>query len=336
MKSVKLLARLSLFFIFLVILAGSIVRMTGSGMGCPDWPKCFGYIIPPTDDALLTWEPEREFKKGQMIIRNESLWVAQQDFVSAANFDLPNWGKYTKHNYAYFNATQTWIEYLNRLVGALSGLPVLLLVFMCFKHRKKSRGLLLLSLAALFMLGFEAWLGKKVVDGNLIPGQITIHMVGAVIIVILLLAISTKASEKLTWFPKKLLWILGAAISLSLAQIVLGSQVREVVDTLLSANMQRANVVTNIGHVFEWHRSLALVILMVNAFLIWKASAYSQSSHLKWMGAFLGLEILAGICLSYGGLISWMQPVHLVLALCLFTVQLHLAFSIRLGYTKQV
>ena len=70
----------------LVMLAGSVVRMTGSGMGCPDWPKCFGYTIPPTGIETLTWAPNRSFDEGNIIIIQEKLLVATSDFVSTEVF----------------------------------------------------------------------------------------------------------------------------------------------------------------------------------------------------------------------------------------------------------
>ncbi|MFB0905324.1 MAG: COX15/CtaA family protein, partial [Nonlabens sp.] len=58
----------SIIVIYLIIVAGAVVRMTGSGMGCPDWPKCFGYWIPPTEQAELDFSPETPYKEGMVII----------------------------------------------------------------------------------------------------------------------------------------------------------------------------------------------------------------------------------------------------------------------------
>ena len=92
------IAKASLVLVYLVIVAGALVRMTGSGMGCPDWPKCFGYYIPPTDIKELTWTPNRTFQKGQVIIKDEKLLVAVSDFTTAKIFDQTQWRLYTKQH----------------------------------------------------------------------------------------------------------------------------------------------------------------------------------------------------------------------------------------------
>ena len=38
---------------FILIIVGAVVRTTGSGLGCPDWPKCHGQFIPPFEKEVL-------------------------------------------------------------------------------------------------------------------------------------------------------------------------------------------------------------------------------------------------------------------------------------------
>ena len=111
---------------FLVVLAGSVVRMTGSGMGCPDWPKCFGLMIPPTEASEVTWQEGATYDRGRMLLKRDTLWVAQVD-VHSTDFEAERargqWVAYDKHDYAVFNPMHTWVEFINRLLGALAGLP---------------------------------------------------------------------------------------------------------------------------------------------------------------------------------------------------------------------
>ena len=90
-KRYNFFLKLSLILVYLVIAAGAIVRMTGSGMGCPDWPKCFGYLIPPTERSQLDWKPNHQYKSGQVIIKNERLRVAATDFISNNTSVATNW-----------------------------------------------------------------------------------------------------------------------------------------------------------------------------------------------------------------------------------------------------
>ncbi len=329
------LVKIEIVLVFLVIIAGSVVRMTGSGMGCPDWPKCFGYLIPPTERAQLEWQPQREFERGQIIIVDERLVVAKSDFTTGAQFDVQMWETYTKHDYAIFNATHTWTEYINRLFGALSGIPMLLLVLLSLFYLKKDWRYFLLSLAGLFMLGFEAWLGKLVVDGNLIPGSITIHMMGSIVIVALLLVFrglliqDRFAGVRITSRFQSLLIL---ALIFTLIQIVLGTQVREQVDHLNEAGIDRGNWIENLNWEFYVHRSFSLLIVALNAWL-WFTNRKNQMGfkELTPILILIILEIGFGILLNYLDMPKFAQPTHLLLGILLFAFQFYALVRLALS-----
>ena len=166
MNRVYNLTLVSIIIVYLVILAGGIVRMTGSGMGCPDWPKCFGYLIPPTEKSQLDWKPNYEYNKDEIIILDENLFYAIDDFNSKKEFNQSKWSKYIKHDYSKFNVYHTWIEYINRLIGAVTGLSVLILFLYSLKFFKTKKIITGLSFLSLLAILFQAWLGKTVVDSN--------------------------------------------------------------------------------------------------------------------------------------------------------------------------
>ncbi len=324
-KSVKV----SLIIIYLVIAAGSIVRMTGSGMGCPDWPKCFGYWIPPTERSQLDWLPNHEYTKGQVIILDQELRIAEHSFNSRLNYDPKNWEHYTKHDYALFNPYHTWIEYLNRLLGALAGLAVLVMTVLSFWLKKKKKIIPIISFLILLGMVFQAWLGKTVVDSNLLPYRITIHMVMALLIVlglIILLFISRKKTIPIPASPlMKILAI--SAIALTLFQIGLGTQVRQFVD--LKMHQQTSEWLNPAPLKFYIHRSLSLIVLMVHLTLFWMLLKIKLNLRIfNQILGLIGLEIFTGILMFYFDFPFSSQPLHLIIAALLFGAQSLFIFRI--------
>lgn len=331
-KHFRKIAKVTLILVYLVIVAGAVVRMTGSGMGCPDWPKCFGYYIPPTEAEQLEWQENSSYKSGQVIIRNETLQVSKNDFTSTTNFEANNWEPYTKHDYAVFNAWHTWIEYINRLLGALAGLATLILAVLSFSYWKGKKAVTILSWLVVLGMGFQAWLGATVVYSVLEPVKITVHMVMALVIVAMLLYVIhlVNAVDKRITYDKGTLALAGIALFSTLVQIILGTQVRQFVDHQIDiVGYQEKSLWLRTAPIqFYMHRSFSIVVVLLNLYLFYRIRKLNLG-HIKiyWVLFLLFVEILSGIMMYYLDFPFSSQPLHLVLAAILFGVQFYLVLE---------
>ena len=321
--------KIALVLVYLVIIAGAVVRMTGSGMGCPDWPKCFGYYIPPTQESELLFQADREYEKGQVIIVDESLKVAKSDFTSAENYNPDNWETYTKHDYAIFNPLHTWTEYVNRLVGALAGFAVLITAILSFRKWKTRKRLTILSWLSVFLMVFQAWLGATVVYSVLAPVRITLHMVMALVIVAILLYILADSSVKMYDFKvsKTFKTVVLVSIVLSLIQVVLGTQVRQFVDEQVKifGYGTRDLWLNNPEISFYIHRSFSVLVFLANLFIWWKNKQKFYNLGLtNWIIFLIVIEVFTGMAMYYLDFPFLSQPLHLVIASVLFGVQFYL------------
>jgi len=331
-KSFRKTAITALLLVYLVIAAGAIVRMTGSGMGCPDWPKCFGYYIPPTEASELEWTPQKKYEKGQVIILNEALQVAKSNFTSTTTFKDKNWELYTKHEYAIFNPWHTWIEFINRLLGALAGLATLVLAVRSFPSWKTNKTITIISVLTVFAMGFQAWLGATVVYSVLEPVKITVHMVMALVIVAMLLYLvyATRDKSSSVQAPKKILGLLILAIAVTLVQIVLGTQVRQFVDEQIDVVGEAAKNLW-LEHPpiqFYVHRSFSIFVVLLNLFIAYSIrKAHLALTKINAVIGILVLEALSGILMYYFDFSFASQPIHLILATFLFSVQFYLVLE---------
>jgi cytochrome c oxidase assembly protein subunit 15 len=294
-------AQITLIFVYIVIIAGSVVRATGSGMGCPDWPKCFGKWVPPTDISELP-----------------------------ANYKEVYAGEH--HAVAAFNVLNTWTEYLNRLAGALLGCLIFLQFLFSIPLRKEDKRLFRYSLIELILIGFQGWLGAKVVSSNLAPVKITIHMVVALVILSVAILIIYRAKKLIKTEAgvaiDPVLKRISIAIFIgSILQILLGTQVREEVDILVKNfdPVYRNEIIAHLGTFFKIHRTFAIIIVGLNGWIIFRIRKMEFAFSLKKIGYWLGIVVLTafltGVILSVCALPAPVQPLHLLLACIIYGLQ---------------
>lgn len=304
---------LTVITVYLLIAAGGIVRSTGAGMGCPDWPKCFGSWVPPTEAYQLP-----------------------SDYKAI-------YGAKLKGD-VEFNVVKTWTEYINRLLGVFTGLLIFATLLASLRYLRSSKSpLFYASLAAFILVGFQGWLGSKVVSTELHPVMVTIHMIVAIVIVFILIYILFKSHPNaLASIQRKgstnLGQLIKLAIGLSFCQVILGTQVREAIDGVIAdlGYASRGQWIDALGLSFYIHRSFSIIVLGINALLVYRLLDGQKSRLVILLSqgiiAVVLLEILTGIVMAYWAVPAFAQPLHLTLAIVLLGIQ----YGLWLGISTAV
>ncbi len=324
------LTKISLILLYLLILAGGIVRCTGSGMGCPDWPKCFGMYIPPTSVSQLPENYKEKFVEGRVEKNKRLSRVLNAIGLNETADKIIN--DSSIQDAEDFNPFKTWTEYINRLIGAIVGFSLIFIFISSINIKPFNLKLFILSFLSLVLVFFQAWVGSIVVSTNLLSGLITFHVIVALIIicnVILCYYLSSKHSkvEK----TSLLSYAIALSLFLFLIQMILGTEVRESVDAFLKVFSfeNRSQIIENLGSNFIIHRSFSLLILLLQIFITYLV--FIKSKHNKEFKTitFIMLiliisEILVGAGMAYFEIPRILQPIHLLLAFMIVGLQFYI------------
>ena len=289
------LTALTLFLTFDLVVFGAFTRLTDSGLGCPDWPGCYGSASP-----LGAHAP-----------------------ISAAQAQLPS-GPVTH--------TKAWIEMVHRYLATAVGALILGLALLAWP-RHAAPGAVppgwRLALATLVWVCVQGAFGALTVTMKLFPAIVTLHLLGGV----LLLAMLVVQFERLERFGKaaarvplppstRALLVLGCAVVM--LQVALGGWVSTNYAVLactdfpmcqqswwppmrfdegfalwrpLGLNSQGESIpfaaLTAIHYV---HRGFAMVVLLVLALLAWRLAAVAAFRvSAAWLVSLLALQLATGL-----------------------------------------
>ena len=331
---------ITIISLFVLILAGGVVRSTGSGMGCPDWPKCFDRIIPPTHASQLPDDYETRFVQERV----------EKNLRFARSLDVLGFGELATRiredksilEPETFNASKTWTEYINRLIGALTGLFLLGCAVFSITYLKSRKRIFVWSVFNLLLVGFQAWLGSIVVSTNLLAWVVTLHMLLALAIVAISIytyfqaRILRERSLLANQHPGAIRIVTIVALWLTVFQIALGTDVRERIDSIATSmnNLNRAEWVQNVGLELDLHRDLAIAVFVLNLVLLVliRRKYMGSTYHFRYMTyiAFLIVaQIVTGMTLSRLALPPVAQTAHLVLASLIFGAQYYLPLLLK-------
>lgn len=189
MRILRISATIAVLLAFFVVMLGAYTRLTDAGLGCPDWPGCYGHLVLPSADSSL--------KQAQRTYPN-----------------IP------------IESTKAWTEMAHRYAAGTLGLLIFFIGTTALYKRCKDTLLPWhLPAALLLLVLFQATLGMWTVTLKLLPVVVMGHLLGGMLIVACLsrfrLQMSTFVGDDLPqWRP----WLRLAVIIVFL-QIALGGWV---------------------------------------------------------------------------------------------------------------
>ena len=286
----------------LLIFVGAIVRVSGSGLGCPDWPRCWGALWPPSSIEEVDFDKIdfEKFRRKDGDITIEKLK-------------------------AEFNPVHVWVEYINRLTSFPVGLFSLGTLLLGFGFRKRRPAVFLGSVLAFLLVITNAALGAMVVRSGLKPGIITLHMALAMFLLCVLVFVIHRAAEvrPRVSLPggRSIWWIVLILFTLSVAEGVMGSQVRELTDRLALENKdiprEQWHETLEKSTIYLAHRSFSWVIVIAALFFFWCSRGISGliAVHCRWAVFSIVLAQMGlGILMSHVSVNPVVQVLHIGLS----------------------
>ena len=282
-----------LVFVVLLVFVGAIVRATGAGLGCPDWPRCWGQLIPPWKVEQVDLNKinyERFEKKAERLGRDPSTVTPE-------------------HILENFNPVHTWTEFVNRLTSLPVGFFALGAVFCSFllPQGKSRRKMVALSIASLVIILVNAVMGAMVVYSGLKPGIITLHLALAFLLIFILVYCRREVSDMKPFKGGKTLapWVWGM-LGLVMLEGILGTQVREMTDVLAKSHIgeARSQWIWELEQsvIYLVHRSFSWLIVLLMAVVAWKAKGLGILGGAREGDVGVGLEYDGdGIGVGAGG-----------------------------------
>jgi len=305
------LAAAALVSLLVLIFAGAVVRVSGAGLGCPDWPTCWGNLIPPWKVEQV--EIERiDFEKFR---RKAERLGRDPDAVTPESL------------LASFNARHVWTEFVNRLLSLPVGLFTLATFVAAFAQPRRRRLLWFTSLAAVVLVAVNAVMGAMVVYSGLKPGVLTAHMALAMILIAVLAFTAWRGRAEpwaldlaAGWRPR-VRGVVAVLLVLVVVEGILGTRIRELTDAMQKSHdgEPRSEWIGELEAtgVYLFHRSFSWVIVAVGALAWWwtrRGAGGDEGTPARVAIGVILAQMVLGVIMAQVHIYAVVQVLHVGLA----------------------